>query len=92
MEADQDRKWAFLYNLHPAESFPLILGILILSQMFSFVTIQATALNAVFVPNCRNSSQIVLTRKLNSYLHHFEPETYHTRNLCYWLFPSRVRT
>jgi hypothetical protein len=57
------RKWAFLYDLHPAESFPLILGFIILIQQMSFVTIQSTALKSVFIPRCRIASQIVLTRK-----------------------------
>lgn len=56
------RRFAFLYDLHPAESFPLILGFTILVQEVAFVGIQAGALKTIFVTKCRKSSQIVFTR------------------------------
>lgn len=59
-------KLDFLWKLHPAESFPLVLGFFLLIQQTSFVVIQAKALYKIFVPNCRASSQIVFTRK---YIH-----------------------
>jgi hypothetical protein len=61
--ANEDRKWAFLHDLHPAESFPLILGFIILIQQVTFVSVQAAALQSVFVRKCRISSQVVLTRE-----------------------------
>ncbi|KAE9988111.1 hypothetical protein EG328_000581 [Venturia inaequalis] len=55
-------KLDFLWKLHPAESFPLVLGFFLLIQQTSFVVIQAKALYKIFVPNCRASSQIVFTQ------------------------------
>jgi hypothetical protein len=59
----EHRRWAFLYDLHPAESFPLILGFVILLQSLSFVIIQSFALQSIFVTMCKASSQIVFTRE-----------------------------
>jgi hypothetical protein len=58
-----NRRFDFLWNLHPAESFPLLLGLFILIQQFSFVAIQAKALKSVFIQDCRVSSQVVFTRE-----------------------------
>lgn len=57
------RKFDFLWKLHPAESFPLLLGFFILIQQFSFVSIQAKALNRIFILDCKVSSQVVFTRE-----------------------------
>lgn len=55
------RRWAFLYNLHPAESFPLILGFVLFFQALAFVLIQSLALQSVFITKCQASSQVVFT-------------------------------
>jgi hypothetical protein len=89
MLADKNRKLAFLYDLHPAESFPLILGFIILLQQTSFVAIQAAALDSIFIKKCRNSSQVVLTRKSFYLLGSLNAKW--SRNFYHWLFPFRLR-
>ncbi|TID19981.1 gb [Venturia nashicola] len=56
------RKLDFLWKLHPAESFPLLLGVFLLIQQISFVSIQAKTLDKLFVDNCLRSSQVVFTQ------------------------------
>ncbi|QDS76758.1 hypothetical protein FKW77_001654 [Venturia effusa] len=56
------KQFDFLWKLHPAESFPLLLGFFLLIQQVSFLVIQGSALNEIFVVNCAVSSQIVFTQ------------------------------
>jgi hypothetical protein len=84
------RKFDFLWKLHPAESFPLILGLFILIQQFSFVSIQARALNSVFITDCRVSSQVVFTRE---FIRHSELSgtNLSDRDLRCWIHPLHLR-
>ncbi|KAF2397083.1 hypothetical protein EJ06DRAFT_160116 [Trichodelitschia bisporula] len=64
------RRFEFLYELHPAESFPLLLGFGIVLQQFFFIWIQAAALKTVFVPKCPNTAQVVFPQIFSiGYLH-----------------------
>ncbi|KAF2428056.1 hypothetical protein EJ08DRAFT_327698 [Tothia fuscella] len=64
------KKWAFLFDLHPAESFPMILGLVIILQQATFVAIQSRALDSVFVQLCNVSSQAVMIEIfVTAYLH-----------------------
>jgi hypothetical protein len=54
------RRFAFLYRIHPAESFPLILGICIFFQQILFIGVQASSFNSIMITNCRNTAQFIL--------------------------------
>ena len=51
--ANSSRKYSFLYHLHPAELFPLVLGFAIFIQEVVFVTIQAITINQMPTSNCK---------------------------------------
>lgn len=61
-EADGIR-FAFLYSLHPAEYFPLILGWAIVVQQIIFISVQASALNDLQTVSCRAKGSVVLPSK-----------------------------
>jgi hypothetical protein len=54
---------AFLYSLHPAESFPLILGWAIIIQQIIFISVQASALNDLQTDSCKAKGSVVLPSK-----------------------------
>lgn len=85
-----NRRFDFLWNLHPAESFPLLLGLFILIQQFSFVAIQAKALKSVFIQDCRVSSQVVFTREFRCQTNLSRANLW-TRNICGWVHSLYLR-
>jgi hypothetical protein len=54
---------AFLYRLHPAESFPLILGWAIVTQQVVFIAVQASALKDLRTDGCKAKGAVVLPGK-----------------------------
>lgn len=53
------RIFDFLANIHPAETFPLVLASGIAIQEVIFVTVQSTALDSLIVAGCRGVAMVV---------------------------------
>lgn len=53
------RIFDFLANIHPAETFPLVLASGIAIQEVIFVTVQSTALDTLIVAGCRGVAMVV---------------------------------
>jgi len=53
-----------MYNLHPAEVFPLVLGFCIVVQEIVFVIAQAISLNQVMTGHCKEPGVFLLPGKI----------------------------
>lgn len=60
------RIFGFLTNVHPAETFPLVLASGIAIQEIVFVTVQSTALDSLIVSGCRGAAMAVFPGKNRS--------------------------
>lgn len=57
------RRRDFIRNVHPADQFPLVLGITIAIANSVFIAVQCMSLNSVFVSGCRGTVQVVFPGK-----------------------------
>ncbi|KAF2672327.1 hypothetical protein BT63DRAFT_193638 [Microthyrium microscopicum] len=51
-------RFAYLWEIHPAETFPLILGFAILGSSLTMIIIEAGALSTIAVENCKDTGII----------------------------------
>ena len=55
---------SFLYDLHPAESFPFMLGFTAFFTELIFVVIQSLTLKTIYVRHCSRTAQVIFPSKL----------------------------